>query len=208
MIVGLDLDNTIVCYDDIFHRESRRRQLIPESLLLPKEMIRDYLHSQGNPDLWAELQGYVYGPGMIYAQPFAGVMDFLCLCREKHIKTVIISHKTEFPYRGEQYSLHESARRWLNENGLFKTELTGLSDSDLFFLSDLRLKAEKVREVGCTHFIDDLPKFLADASLPVSLKRILFDPNNIHCDVAYAGVQRVSTWAAISQLIIGNEVRE
>jgi hypothetical protein len=37
-------------------------------------------------------------------------------------------------------------------------------------------KAIRVCEAGCTHFIDDLPEFLAQPLLPPGLGRILFDP--------------------------------
>ena len=67
MIVGIDFDNTIVCYDDIFHREALDRELIPAATPARKEAVRDYLRQQDKEDLWIELQGYVYGPGITSA---------------------------------------------------------------------------------------------------------------------------------------------
>ena len=45
--VGIDFDNTIVCYDEIFHRVALERELIPRDTPKNKESVRDYLRQVG-----------------------------------------------------------------------------------------------------------------------------------------------------------------
>ena len=47
MLVGLDFDNTIVCYDRLFHRLARERGLIPEHVPATKGAVRDHLRNVG-----------------------------------------------------------------------------------------------------------------------------------------------------------------
>src|SRR5579883_183238 len=113
MNIGIDFDNTIVCYDQIFYGESVARGLVPADIEPRKEAIRNYLRDNAKEDLWTELQGYVYGPGLKGAKPFPGILDFFHNCLRAGINTHIISHKTKFPYTGAQYDLHASAQQWL-----------------------------------------------------------------------------------------------
>ena len=56
MLIGLDFDNTIVCYDRLFHRLAVERELIPPALTLSKQAVRDFLDRVGGT-VWTELQG-------------------------------------------------------------------------------------------------------------------------------------------------------
>ena len=72
MIIGLDFDNTIVCYDDVFYTAALEKHLITSESPLSKTEVRDTLRAAGKEQDWIELQGYVYGPGMKLAKPFPG----------------------------------------------------------------------------------------------------------------------------------------
>ncbi len=74
MLVGVDFDNTIVCYDRLFHKAALEKGLIPPELPASKGQVRDYMRANGAEDAWTELQGYVYGPRMLDAAPFAGTL--------------------------------------------------------------------------------------------------------------------------------------
>src|SRR5690349_13934962 len=117
MLIGVDLDNTIACYDQIFPVIAVERGLVPKDCAASKGAVRDYLRQIGQEDRWTELQGYVYGPGMRQATPFAGALEFFRRCREKQIEVHVISHRTRHPYLGERYDLHQSARDWLSAYG-------------------------------------------------------------------------------------------
>ncbi len=174
MLIGVDLDNTLVCYDQLFHKVALERELVPPDLPAVKDEVRDYLREQGREAVWTELQGYVYGPRMCDAQPFPGVHDFFLRCKAEGVPVAIISHRTRSPFRGPAYDLHESAQEWLEKHGL-----CGPS-SKVFFELTKQDKLDRIAVEGCTHFIDDLPEFLSEPGFPPLVQRILFDPSRTH----------------------------
>ena len=64
MRIGIDFDNTIACYDGVFHAAALERGLIPADLGRDKNSVRDHLNGAGRKDDFTELQGYVYGARM------------------------------------------------------------------------------------------------------------------------------------------------
>ena len=183
MIFGIDFDNTIVCYDRIFHRVAVERELIPLELTRTKDAVRDYLRSAGREDKWTEIQGYVYGVRMSEAEEFDGVGAFFCRCRELGAPVRIISHKTKRPYRGPACDLHEAALGWLKAHGAFDEHGWGLDSGDVFLELSKEEKLQRIGACGCTHFIDDLPEFLAEPAFPLETRKILFDPNDRHASI-------------------------
>ena len=62
MHIGIDFDNTIITYDNLFHKYALKLQLINESVAKNKQVIRDTIRKLPNGnDRWTELQGLVYG---------------------------------------------------------------------------------------------------------------------------------------------------
>ena len=55
MRIGVDFDNTIVCYDEVFHRVALERKLISPSLRVNKGAVRDHLRTIGREDAWTEM---------------------------------------------------------------------------------------------------------------------------------------------------------
>jgi len=195
MIVGIDFDNTIVCYDQAFYRVALFKELIPSSILPAKKEIRDYLRKNGQEEEWIELQGLIYGACMHEADPFPGVRDFFRTCARYEIPVYIISHKTRYPYRGTQYDLHKATLEWIRDQAFFSEGKATISDNVFLELT----KEEKIQRIikqKCTHFIDDLPEFLSEVSFPSYVHRFLFDPHHLH-DAADVGTH-ISSWSALS----------
>lgn len=200
MIIGLDFDNTIVRYDQLFHRLAVERGLIPDSLPATKQSVRDYLRAAGREREWTELQGLAYGPRIAEAEPFAGVKRFLALCRSAHIRVAVVSHKSRHPYRGEQYDLHAAAHAFLESKGFYETGDTGLAPESVYFEQSLPAKIGRIGELGCSAFVDDLPEVLAEPGFPPGVRKVLFDPANAH--VGAAGLARVDSWIACAELLL------
>ncbi len=167
-IIGVDFDNTIICYDNVFNSVGIEKGLIPESLPVGKGYVRDYLRANGREAEWVWLQGYVYGTRLSEASLYEGVREFFHYCRLTNIDCYIISHKTVFPYSGEKYNLHKAAKKWIED---------WLLDVTVFFEISKEDKVKRISEVGCTVFVDDLPEFLSLEGFPERTVKILFDPS-------------------------------
>lgn len=202
-MIGVDLDNTIVRYDELLRAEALRRKLIPESLPASKQAVRDWLRRAGQEDDWTELQGCVYGPRMRDAGPFPGALEFFVRCRELAVPVCIISHRTRFPYRGESHDLHQAARDWLAANGICDPHRAGLGLDRVYLELTKQDKLARIGQLACSHFIDDLPEFLGDPAFPHGVRKILFDPAGACGDCA--GVARAASWREIQRLIFGTE---
>jgi len=204
--LGVDFDNTIVCYDALFHRVALEDGCIPASLPANKSDVRNHLRAIGREDVWTEMQGRVYGSRMAEADPFPGVLDFFKACRAAGLPVCIVSHKTRHPFAGKKHDLHAAALDWLVRQGFFDTAPggIGLPRDQVFFELTKQTKLERIGRCGCTHFIDDLPEFLAEAAFPAGVTRILFDPNALYTGDAATAFPRLAGWnEAAAQLGVG-----
>lgn len=197
-LLGLDFDNTLVCYDKLFHALAKEKNLIPASLPANKIAIRNYLRSINRDYEFTILQGEVYGAKIEKAEPSEGLIKALLVLRKMNIPMVIVSHKTRYPYKGPKYDLHESARKWLNKYNFFDNNLN-FSPKDVYFENTRIEKAERIKKLCCSHFIDDLLDFLEE--LPPSIKRIHYEPNSIDFQVNDKLIQ-FNNWSSLCKLPI------
>lgn len=199
MIIGVDFDNTVVCYDNVFCQAALETGLIPKGIMSNKTNVRDYLRQTGKEASWTELQGVVYGGYIKYAPAFAGVKDFFRLCKKEGNLIYVISHKTHSPYAGSNYDLHETANKWLRAQGFYDTDI-GLKEDNIYFELTKQDKLGRIKQLKCTHFIDDLPEFLEEPDFPQRTEKILFDPNNIYQDKKY--FIRLGSWKEIQKRLL------
>ncbi|HEY1793218.1 MAG TPA: phosphotransferase [Opitutaceae bacterium] len=198
MTVGIDLDNTVVSYDALFHEIAAAAGLIPAGFPASKTAIRDHLRAANREADWTRMQGRAYGSRMEGAQAFPGALDFIGECRARGVAVRIISHRTRQPYAGESCDLHGAALRWLEAHGLCGPG----RQSEVYLEATRQAKHRRIASAGCTHFIDDLPEFLADADFPPGVERILFDPAGVHR--APPGASRFGSWQAIAAHLLGS----
>jgi len=202
MRIGVDLDNTIVCYDGLFHRLAMERGLIPPQLPPHKRAVRDYLRSRGQESLWTELQGIAYGSRIGEAVPFPGVQDFFAQCRRTQTDVLVISHRTRLPFIGEAVDLHLAARHWIDENRLLDCSRERQAEECVFLELTREAKICRVADLRCDCFIDDLPELLTDEAFPQRVARILFDPQGEHAD--HPAYRRAASWSEISHFLFGD----
>ena len=201
MIIGVDFDNTIVCYDGLFPKLAVQQGLVPNDICASKSAVRDYLRQIGQEERWTELQGYAYGPGMREARLFPGVLEFFDRCRRSGQEVFIISQRTRYPFLGERHDLHQAARDFLAAHGWNDPARIGLAADHIHFHESVPEKVARINQLGCTHFIDDLPEILTAAELRADVEKILFDPNGQHAD--RPGLRRVGSWQTIENLLLG-----
>lgn len=199
MCIGVDFDNTIVCYDELFHRVAVEQGLIPASVPVAKGEVRGYLERYGKGSAWTELQGYVYGERLQEAAPFPGVLEFFGRYVGAGLPLAIISHKTRHPVIGPPFDLHRAAHQWLEEHGFHDSGRIGLSRDRVYFELTQREKVERIVRVGCSLFIEDLPEVLTHPELPDGVRRVLFDPHGRHG--ANERLHRTTSWAEIEHWI-------
>ena len=123
MRIGLDFDNTIVCYDNAIKLLSEQLFELPDDVSRTKIGLRDYLRREGRESEWTAFQGQLYGPGMIYAEPFADAISTMHQLEDQGHELFIVSHRSKWPYAGRRYDLHGAAQNWISEHlrssGLF-----------------------------------------------------------------------------------------
>jgi hypothetical protein len=197
MHIGLDFDNTIVCYEALFHRVAVKMSFIPPGAAKSKTAVRDYLRREDRESDWIELQSHIYGFQITHAPPFDGVGAFIDLARDKACGVSVISHKTEFANGHPEWNLHEAARGWLAANGLGDISENGLA----YFELTRSAKLERIRSCKIDVFVDDLPEFLSEPEFPAAVERILFDPWDVHPeDGAYI---KINSWPEIADEVLG-----
>lgn len=202
MIIGIDFDNTIVCYDELFHQAAVERGLIPATVPVFKEAVRNYLRTQGKEEDWIELQGYVYGARMQEGVPFLGTLEFFKECKKRGIPVYIISHRTRHPFQGPPYDLHKAAHEWLEKYGFYDPARIGLSRDRVYLELTKKEKLDRIIHVGCSHFIDDLPEFLEEPDFPSNVEKVLFDPMGDHATAH--NFHRLASWVEIEEFIINS----
>ena len=175
MVLGIDFDNTIIKYDELFHKIACEKGLISAELPKQKNAVRNHLRETGVEDEWTIIQGEVYGERIKEAVPFSGTLETLQMLNAKQIPINIVSHKTREPYLGPKRDLHAAALSWLKLNRIIDTEGPGVNEDQVFFEVTKEDKINRIVQIGCTHYLDDLPEILE--MIPDGINKILFSPN-------------------------------
>lgn len=167
MRIGLDLDGTIVLYDEAFHRHAVARFGLPSDVPRDKTHVRDWLRTNGPGEKgWVELQRIVYGLSMGEVAPSPGVAAFLDECHTLGVDVSIISHKTRYSVARPRVDLHAAAGAWL--------ENCGLAYERVFFEPTRKAKLRRIATEGCVLFVDDLVEVLDEPAFPEAVERWLY----------------------------------
>lgn len=175
MRIGVDLDNTIVCYDGLFHSLALERGWIRNDTASSKGAVRDAVRrlSDGD-DKWQELQAEAYGPRLSSAKLFPGVEAAFRAWREQGHEVFILSHKTRFSGKGG-HDLHRAALAFLRESPLNREGL--LADERIMFCDTRAEKIRRITDTGCAIFIDDLLEFFSEPDFPRQVRKLHFAPD-------------------------------
>lgn len=195
-LIGLDFDNTIVCYDQAIERLAEQLLVLPPDIPRTKLGLRDYLRREGRESEWTVFQGTLYGPGMCHAQAFSGAIETLQRLKTEGHRLVIVSHRSRHPYAGPCHDLHAAARQWVSARlqpaGLF-------TDDAVHFLETRQEKIATIVRLGCDLFLDDLPEVLSAPDFPARKAGVLFDPTGQQSSPP--GCARISAWAQLPDLL-------
>ncbi len=185
--IGIDLDNTILKYDELFHLLALEQSWIDQFCLPDKDAVKNALFKKADDfdqseNRWRQLQAWAYGSHIGKALVFDGLFDFVGWVQKCGGRLFIVSHKTEFSNYDPSVSLRDAALNTLDQRGFFKPVNKGgygFEQQDVFFASSLDEKIQKIRELNLTHFIDDLPKVICHEEFPNETRKILFSSTSI-----------------------------
>ena len=176
MIVGFDFDNTIIDYNNLFGLVALEKNLILKPLAHDKNSVKQYLINANKEDEWTKLQGEVYGSRVLEANLYEGIIDIFKYLSNNSHKIYIVSHKTKFPYLGKKVDLHKSALKFIIANNILNKKDIKLTKDDIFFETSIKDKIERIENLKCDIFVDDLESILN--LLPDNIIKILFLPKS------------------------------
>jgi len=197
--IGIDFDNTIITYDEVFCAAAKKSGLLDSEFVGGKRSVRDAIWRLPDGELaWQRLQGQVYGKEIAGARMITGVEGFLRRCRIERCAVVVVSHKTEYGhYDPDRVSLRKAALDWMAAQGLFEGDFA-LPADNIYFESTRVEKLERIASLSLTHFIDDLEEVLSDPTFPPHVERILFTSAEPPIAAPYVACP---TWRAIEEKV-------
>jgi len=204
MRIGIDFDNTIISYDQVFLDAAVERGLLGEGFNgTTKQAIRDAIRLLPDGEMsWQRLQGFIYSRGIDKAVMFDGVDRFLHRARAEGHEVLIVSHKTDFGHLDpERRSLREAALEWMERHGFFTPAGYAIPRENVYFETTRAEKLARIACLQCTHFVDDLEEVLDDVAFPQKVRRVLF------ASTAFGGAHTAypicPTWRDIEKAVLG-----
>jgi hypothetical protein len=198
--IGIDIDNTIIDYDQVFGPVGEEIALLRAGHgLRSKAEVKSYLvgGSRGE-EIWMRLQGQVYGRFIGRATMYEGVAEFLRMARQAGARISLISHKTRHGhFDADHVDLWAAAMAWLENHGFFEADGFGLERSDVHFRETRDAKVATIAQIGCSVFIDDLPEVLLHPDFPESVRKIWFAGS----ETGVGGLEAHRTWKEIASSV-------
>jgi hypothetical protein len=203
MRIGIDFDNTIAGYDELFADLASEQGLF-DCAPANKRELRDSLRAKpGGEEKWQRLQAAAYGGRMSGARMFDGVAPFLNACRVAGIEVHIVSHKTRFAnYASDGTDLRQAALTWMSEHHFFDPEGFAVEPDHVHFRDTRDAKIVCISDLDCDRFIDDLEEVFAEPAFPAGVERLLFDPAG--ASTTCNGVKPFRHWDEIREHVFGH----
>jgi len=197
--IGVDLDNTIINYDDAFAAGARRLGIDVDGAH-GKAAIRAAVRALPEGEMqWQRLQAQAYGEGIEAAVAFAGFDAFLARCAERSVPVWIVSHKTRVAAADPLVDLRAAASAWLDRRGYVAA---GGPVQGVYFEATRAEKIARIRALACTHFIDDLSEVFFEPAFPTDVQAFLFGGE---ARETAPGVRHVPDWPAATAAIFGDD---
>jgi hypothetical protein len=200
MRIALDLDNTIIDYDEAFVRAAEAEGLIRPGEASGKSALLRLIWSRGGGDLdWQRLQARVYGPDIGLARMADGFDAFLARALRQGAELHVISHKSRTAAAApDGTDLREAARAWLDACGIIGPG--ALAHERVLFADTREDKVAAIRRLECAILVDDLIEVLNHPALPSYVRRLHYAPQG---DGPEPGVETCRSWAEVSARIFG-----
>ncbi len=196
MRIGIDIDNTIICYDRVFAAVAISRGYSVHSNASKTE-VKKWFHERDMHQAFTHLQGEVYGKFIDLANLFDGVLAFIEFAKKSGCNLFLVSHKTRYPLVGEKVDLHKSARNFLIDNNVIsKCGGVGVPPNNVFFESSLDRKINRISTLNLDFFIDDLLQVFEHLNFPKTTNFVHFSQDLVK-NVPNGKVSTFQNWKEI-----------
>ena len=166
MRIGIDIDNTIICYNRVFAQVAMSQGFSVHSDA-SKNDVKKWFHERDMQQAFTLLQGEIYGKFIDLAILFDGVLEFIEVAKRAGCHLFLVSHKTRYPLVGEKFDLHKSASRFLiDQNVISKCNDVGVHSNNVFFEQTLARKIHRIAALNLDFFIDDLLQVFQHSNFP------------------------------------------
>jgi hypothetical protein len=201
LVIGVDFDNTLIVYGELFRRLAEEHGLIASSATSSKHEVREAVRQLPDGDTqWQKLQAAAYGPRIGEARWAEGAEEFLARCSQASIPVYVVSHKTELAgYDETNTNLRQAAMEWMAAAGMFRTG--GLKRDAVYFNATRHEKIDRIRSLGCTHFVDDLEEVFLEPTFPAEVEKILYQPHA--AGNSLPGLRVADSWNQIGEWLLG-----
>ena len=197
MRIGIDFDNTVVNYDEVFKKVALQLSLIKKDWNGTKQELRKKIIREKNEEVWKKLQGLVYGKYMHLAKISDGFINFFVKAKLLGAKLYIISHKTiHGHYDKDKVLLRKEALKWINKKKI-------LDFDNIYFESSIENKIKRINSLKLDYFIDDLFLILNNKNFSRKVKKILF--NKIENKKFSQNIKQIDEWFKVKDFIFGYE---
>lgn len=196
--LGIDLDNTIICYDELIYKLAKNKfsKLNLNKNLKSKNIIKSEIINKYNNEEWTKLQGLIFSEKLKYASLFD---DFYNAIEElkNYYDIYIISHKTKYPSIGKKINLRNASKKFLKNNNISYCKNELIKSENIFFANTKKEKIEIIKKNKIDIFIDDLDEILKN--LPKNIYKIHFSKNKLQ-------FKNLFTWKKIKNFLILNKI--
>ncbi len=176
LVIGLDFDNTLIDYDQLFVELALEAGLTGIRPAMTKRELRDTVRLLPDGDIeWQKLQAMAYGLMIGRAKVARGATEFIAKCRQHGTSLKIISHKTRrAAHDPAQCDLWQTAMEFMRRHRFFDPEGLGFQGLDVFFEVTRQDKVRRITSLGCHIFVDDLEETFAEPGFPPGVMKVLF----------------------------------
>ena len=194
MLIGIDFDNTIACYDKVFRKVAKNQKIVNKNWIGNKTDLKKLiLKSKGGKELWMKIQGMVYGQYMKNAEIMDGFENFLTISKHLNIDICIISHKTKYGhFDKKKIDLRKEALKWIKKNKI-------LDANKVYFADTREEKISLINDLNCDIFIDDLIEVLDHDNLDKNIRKIHLSSSNS------SKIKNFPNWHEIKKNIFKND---
>lgn len=192
--LGIDLDNTIICYDDLIHNLAKKKftRINLSKNIKSKKIIKNKIIKVYDNNQWTKLQGIIYGEKILEAKVFDNFKEGIQKLKNE-FEIFIISHKTNKPVIGKNINLRSSAKNFLKKNGISFCKDELINKDKILFASTQKEKIKIIKNKKIDIFIDDLDIVLQ--GLPNQIKKIHFSKKKYKFENIYS-------WKKITQELL------